>query len=221
MKTAVKRKPAARPGRLPRELAEKVDARILDAAEQVFLKRGFAGATVDEVAEVAHAGKTTIYSRYPSKKDLFAAVLLRNVSDLLQLSESSPQGATMEARLQNLGSKIVSRAMSHKTIDLFRVTLAEAERFPDIACQVSQLARERGIDEVARLLRDLDDAPGARGQAEEAKIFMDLVVLPMVMRRLFGESLTILQAEVARHVADRVAFFLAASKTRRPAQEEA
>jgi hypothetical protein len=41
------------------------------------------------------------------------------------------------------------------------------------------------------------------------------------MRRLFGESLTILQAEVARHVADRVAFFLAASKTRRPAQEEA
>jgi AcrR family transcriptional regulator len=212
MKADVKRKPAARPGRLPRELAEKVDARILDAAEHVFLKRGFAGATVDEVAEVAHAGKTTIYSRYPSKKDLFAAVLLRNVSDLLQLSESSPQGATMEARLQNLGSKIVSRAMSHKT---------EAKRFPDIACQVSQLARERGIDEVARLLRDLDGAPVDDGQSEEAKIFMDLVVLPMVMRRLFGESLTILQAEVTPHVADRVAFFLAASKARRPAQVEA
>ncbi len=191
--------------------------------------RGFEGASIDEVAEVARAGKTTIYARYAGKKDLFAAVALRNVSSMVQIEETSPQGATVEARLRTLGANIVARAMSHKAIRLFRVTLSEAERFPDIASQVSQLARERGIEEVARLLGEWNGAPEAcpDGDAsasqplEEAKIFMDLIVLPMVLRRLFGESEVTLQAEISDHVADRVAFFLAGSQMRRPATGEA
>ena len=54
---------AIRCGRPPRELAGKVEERILDAAGKVFLERGFSGASVDEIAEVACAGKPTIYAR--------------------------------------------------------------------------------------------------------------------------------------------------------------
>jgi AcrR family transcriptional regulator len=228
MKDALKRRPAARPGRLPRELAAKVGERILDAAEQVFLQRGFEGSSVDEIADVARAGKTTIYSRYAGKQDLFAAVVLRNVSLMLQIAESCPQGATVEARLRHLGAAIIERAMSHNAIRFFRVTLSEAERLPEIASQVSRLARERGIDEVARLLGELDDAPLSRPldaqagrQLADARIFVDLVVLPMVLRSLFGESPEVLRAEIPDHVADRVGFFLVASKKRRPAAAEA
>ncbi|HKN27166.1 MAG TPA: TetR/AcrR family transcriptional regulator [Roseiarcus sp.] len=64
-------------GRPPRELAGKVEERILDAAGKISLERGFSGATVDEIAEVACAGKPTIYARFPHKEALFTAVIER------------------------------------------------------------------------------------------------------------------------------------------------
>ncbi len=81
---------AIRCGRPPRELAGKVEERILDAAGKVFLERGFSGASVDEIAEVACAGKPTIYARFPSKEALFTAVAerLARASELRPSSES-------------------------------------------------------------------------------------------------------------------------------------
>src|SRR5580704_11788940 len=71
---------AMRTGRPLREFAGEVDQRILDAARSVFLERGLAGASIDEIAATARAGKPTIYARYPDKETLFAAVVMRNVA---------------------------------------------------------------------------------------------------------------------------------------------
>jgi AcrR family transcriptional regulator len=63
---------------LPQKTLGRADiSRILDAAAKVFLKRGFEGASVDEIADVARAGKPTIYARFPGKEALFAAVMAR------------------------------------------------------------------------------------------------------------------------------------------------
>src|ERR1700678_761109 len=70
---------AVRYGRPPREHAGQVEERILDAAGRVFLEHGFQGASVDEIAEVASAGKPTIYARFPNKQALFTAVIERLV----------------------------------------------------------------------------------------------------------------------------------------------
>jgi hypothetical protein len=45
---------------------------------------------------------------------------------------------------------------------------------------------------------------------ETARRFLDLAVLPMLMRALFGEDLAALRAEIEPHAARSVAFFLAA-----------
>src|ERR1700677_4996243 len=66
-------------GRPPREHAGRVEERILDAAGRVFLERGFQGASVDEIADAASAGKPTIYARVPNKQGLFTAVIERLV----------------------------------------------------------------------------------------------------------------------------------------------
>jgi AcrR family transcriptional regulator len=54
-------------------------ARLLDAAEQVFIERGFHAASVDEVAEAAGFSKGAVYSNFESKDELFLAVLDRRV----------------------------------------------------------------------------------------------------------------------------------------------
>src|SRR5437762_13051779 len=89
-----------RSGRPPRELAGEVEERILDAAAKVFLERGFEGASVDEIADVAHAGKPTIYARFPGKEALFAAVMARKVREITSSFERiAATGATVEERL--------------------------------------------------------------------------------------------------------------------------
>lgn len=58
-------------------------ARILTAAEELVLKRGFKGVTIAEIAEKAHVGKGTLYLYWSTKEDLFLAVLVRNLVAVL------------------------------------------------------------------------------------------------------------------------------------------
>jgi AcrR family transcriptional regulator len=213
-------RPPARSGRPPREIAGEVDERILDAAQQVFLDRGFEGASIDEIAAVARAGKPTIYARHAGKKELFAAVVLRNVSRTVRYIETPAAGAALEERLRTVGLTILDRALNADPVGLFRSSIAEARRFPELSPLVSRMARERGLEALTRLLGEMA-AGGELGSMHAfdpdrlqttARIFLDLVVMPMVIRALFGESLESLRAEVPGHVSTRVSFFLAACR---------
>lgn len=61
------------------EQRDQTRARLLDAAEKVFVERGFHAASVDEVAEEAGYSKGAVYSNFENKDELFLAVLERRV----------------------------------------------------------------------------------------------------------------------------------------------
>ena len=63
-------------------------ARLLDAAGQVFARRGFHAATVDEVAEAAGYTKGAVYSNFASKDELFLALLDQHLAAQLQQVEA-------------------------------------------------------------------------------------------------------------------------------------
>jgi AcrR family transcriptional regulator len=212
---------AGRTGRPPRERSGEVDARILDAARRVFLERGLAGASMDEIASLACAGKPTIYARFPDKKALFAAVVTCNVNaNVARLDGHAPVGDTVEDRLVSIATRRLHWALEGETIDLMRLGIAEARRFPDLASNVKQMARQRGEETVAGLLREatqLEKAERLPAFAPErlattTRFFIDLVFLPLIVRALFGEKLKLLRAQINAHVASSVAFFLAACR---------
>lgn len=60
---------------------------IISSAEKVFFEKGLQTATMDEIAERAELGKSTLYLYYKSKEDLYLAVLLRGTEILLQKFE--------------------------------------------------------------------------------------------------------------------------------------
>jgi AcrR family transcriptional regulator len=207
-----------RSGRPPRKLAGRVEERILDAAGRVFLERGFQGASVDEIAEVASAGKPTIYARFPNKQALFTVVVERLVQRNTSLDAFSCAGGSVEERLDALAALILTRVLTLETVGLVRVAVAEARRFPDLATSVSCMGRERPTEAVARVFGELAASSEigaslafkADKLKETARRFLDLVVLPMLMRALFGEDLAALRAEIEPHASRAVAFFLAA-----------
>ena len=54
---------------------------VLDAARQVFLERGYAGATLEAIAEEAGFSKGVVYSQFAGKPDLFLALLERRIEE--------------------------------------------------------------------------------------------------------------------------------------------
>jgi AcrR family transcriptional regulator len=212
---------AVRSGRPPRVLAGEVDARILNAARRVFLERGLAGASIDEIAGLARAGKPTIYARFTSKEALLTAVVMDNVAaNIAGVQSHVPTGGTIDERLADLGVTSLQWVLGGDTINMMRLVIAEARQFPDLANSVHGMAEKRAADATARLL-------GEAAQSEEGgmlpafapeqlatttQFFFDLVVFPLIRRALFGEKPEPLRDEIAPHVARSVAFFLAACR---------
>lgn len=216
-----KQRGAVRAGRPPRELAGEVDARILDAAQRLFLERGLAGTSVDEIARLARAGKPSIYARFPDKETLFTAVVSRTVLASIDRFESdAPTGVSVEERLNSLGVNILKWVLVSEDIGMIRLAIAEARRFPDLASRVNRMARERAEKAVVRLLGEaaqsdeLSKLPAFAPERLPATsgFFRGLVVLPLVIRALYGEKLKALHAEIEPHVARSVAFFLDACR---------
>ena len=212
---------AVRFGRPPKELAGEVDARILDAARKVFLERGFEGASIDEIAEVARSGKPTIYARFRDKRALFTAVVTRDI--LVRITEFKsevPTGTTIEERLTSAASTLVHWGLNSDRIGLLRMAVAEARRFPDLASTVSRTTRDLSTELGVRLLGELAQSDELRALpafaperlTRTARFFLDLIAVPVLLRALFEVNLKTLDAEIDAHVARSVAFFLAACR---------
>src|SRR6476620_10261934 len=147
---------AVRFGRPPKELVGEVDARILDAARKIFLERGFEGASIDEIAEVARSGKPTIYARFRDKRALFTEVVTRDIlCRITEFTTEVPTGATIEERLRSAAITLLHWGFDSDRIGLMRLAVAEARRFPDLAATVSRTARELSTELGVHLLNDL------------------------------------------------------------------
>ena len=214
------RRAAGRFGRPPKELAGEVDTRILDAARKIFVERGFEGVSIDEIAEAARAGKPTIYARFGDKRALFTAVVTRDVLSRITRFGEMPTGAAIEERLARLATATIHWTLDPERLGLMRLAVAEACRFPDLASTVSRTARDLSTELAARYLGEttqsdqLGSLPAFAPQrlATTARIFLDLVVVPFLLRALFEVNPKTLQAEIGPHVARSVAFFLAACR---------
>lgn len=210
-----------RAGRPPKELAGEVDARIVGAARQIFLQRGFEGASIDEIAEVARSGKRTIYARFRDKRALFAEVVMQDIlSRIAGFKVDVPAGVTVEERLTSAATTLLHWVLDAERIALMRMVIGEARRFPDLAASVNQSARKLSTELGAHLLHDLtqsDEFGSLRAFAPErlattARLFLDIIAVPILLRALFQVDVKVLDPEIDEHVARGVAFFVAACR---------
>ncbi|MBM7793831.1 AcrR family transcriptional regulator [Paenarthrobacter ilicis] len=72
--------------RLPRDERR---AQLLSAALEVFVSNGFHGAAMDEIAETARVSKPVLYQHFPSKRELYMALLDSHLATLTELMLSA------------------------------------------------------------------------------------------------------------------------------------
>jgi TetR/AcrR family transcriptional regulator, mexJK operon transcriptional repressor len=142
------------PGR-PRDLA-KLEA-ILDAAYALFLKRGIAGTTVDEVAERASVSKMTVYANFRDKPALLAAVLDRRIKSVFVFDEvlAGPDLNSSVERLVKLGEAVVSAITQPQVIRMTLLMAERADQHPQLAAAFYAAGRGELLKRVAACLKAL------------------------------------------------------------------
>ena len=107
---------------------------ILEAANQQFVKAGYASANISVIAQTAGISTKTLYRLFPTKADLFSDVISKTINDYM-LASDFEQLAKLPLResLEKLLIAYGRLTLSHETIIMTRLVLGESERFPEIA----------------------------------------------------------------------------------------
>lgn len=80
--------------------------RLIDAAESVFARSGYHGASVGEIAREAGATTGALYSNFAGKEDLFLALFEERIAaDVGEYSEIVASGATLEDQARGAGDR--------------------------------------------------------------------------------------------------------------------
>ncbi|MHA7268847.1 TetR/AcrR family transcriptional regulator [Arthrobacter sp. HLT1-20] len=74
--------PRTAPARLPRDERR---AQLLASALEVFVNHGYHGAAMDEIAETAKVSKPVLYQHFPSKRELYLALLDSHLESLTKM----------------------------------------------------------------------------------------------------------------------------------------
>ncbi|MBT8455517.1 MAG: TetR/AcrR family transcriptional regulator [Rhodobacteraceae bacterium] len=193
-------------------------AQVLEGARTVFLRDGFEGASVDDIAKSAGVSKATLYSYFPDKRILFMEVAkaecLRQeeMTDMMVEMNSDPNVA-----LRHAATSMIRLFVSNFGKHVFRVCVAESDRFPELGREFweSGPARVR-----ARMIDFFNDAI-KRGQLEiedcdlAADQFAELCKADLFPKMVFGIQEEFSDAEVARVANGAVDTFMARYGTKR------
>jgi AcrR family transcriptional regulator len=122
----------------PRDPA--TDERIVTAAAELLLARGFDKTTVDDVAALAGVGKATVYRRWPSKEDLAVSAM----ASLYDAEFPEPDTGAIESDLAESYRSVLAFVNSPEGAAFLRMSIAEAVRDDRIAAlhRSSTLRRE-------------------------------------------------------------------------------
>lgn len=136
-------------------LNEERVSELLEVATEVFLEHGFESASTNEIARRANCSKTTLYARFPTKQDLFIAVLERRAQRLFkELFAALPLDGPLEERLMEFGARILRISLADDLIRLQRVVSMQAERFPELARRFYEIGPKRAVEKLSGYLRE-------------------------------------------------------------------
>lgn len=193
---------------------------ILAAATEVFLRSGFLGTNMDEIAALSEVSKQTVYKHFASKEALFVEIVTSmsgGAGDAVHLrNQDRPDPTNAEELrpfLEDYAYRQLSIVVSPRLMQLRRLVIGEVARFPELARALYEWGPARAITMLARMferfaaagLLHIDDSK------EAAEHFNWLVMAqPVNEAMLLGDTAIPKPDELRRYAVSGVRVFLAA-----------
>jgi TetR/AcrR family transcriptional regulator, mexJK operon transcriptional repressor len=194
---------------------------ILEAATTTFLSKGYLGTSMDEIAARAQVSKQTVYKHFADKQSLFTEIVTGTVNEIsdpvydevVQLADSGD----LEADLRDLARRLVARVMQPRLLELRRLVIAEAGRFPELGRAFYERGPGRTIAALASVFEQLAAGGALRldDPALAAAHFNWLIMsAPVNQAMMLGSDSIPGRRELNRYADAGVAAFLAAYRYR-------
>lgn len=128
---------------------------LLDAALDLFVEKGFAATRSEEVATRAGVSKGTLFLYFPSKEELFKAVVRANISG--RFKEWNQEFEAFEGSTPDMLRYCMrtwwERVGATKASGITKLMMSEARNFPEIAAFYQQEVIQPGHDLIRRILQ--------------------------------------------------------------------
>jgi TetR/AcrR family transcriptional regulator, mexJK operon transcriptional repressor len=190
---------------------------ILDAATTLFLRNGYLGTSMDEIAAQAAVSKQTVYKHFADKESLFTAIVTAAVDaagdpvhdEATALADSDDVGADLRA----LARDQLGKVMQPHLMQLRRLVIGEAGRFPELGRAFYEHGAGRTIEALTAAFECLTErgllrAPDVRLAA--AHFNWLVMAAPVNRAMLLGDDAIPSPAELDRYADGGVRAFLAA-----------
>ncbi|MCT7661712.1 TetR/AcrR family transcriptional regulator [Mycobacterium deserti] len=195
---------------------------ILEAGRQLFLRHGYGGTSMDQVAASAEVSKQTVYKHFGEKRALLFAIVAHEMESVVavfgrrvgQLAETDD----IEAGLTALAMQYLRAVLDDHLVQLRRLVISEAHRLPELAEFYYDNAPARTLATLADAFARLHDrgilhAPEPAAAAEH---FAFLVIgRPMDQALFYGAAPVLARLDVGAHARAAVEVFLAAHRPER------
>ena len=190
---------------------------ILYAARDLFLQKGYAGTSMDEVALVAEVSKVTIYKHFSDKHSLFVAVVTDAIDDAKAgsqaLVDQLGSSTDVERDLRDFARQHVALVTQPHLIQMRRMIIAEAHRFPDLARAWHRIGPERAHASLASQIDKLVERGllDASDPLLAAQLLNYLILsVPLNEAMFTGRDLPYSRRYLNRYADEAVRVFLAA-----------
>jgi AcrR family transcriptional regulator len=185
---------------------------VLAGAREVFMADGFEGASVDEIAKAAGVSKATLYSYFPDKRLLFIEVAMQECTQMADRTVAMIDGdRPVREALTITARAVVTFLLSRFAQQVFRICVAERERFPELGRAFYAAGPENGRDRIAEYL----EKAVSKGELKidniqmAAEEFSELCKVRLWTRAVFGIQTNFSEDEVEDVVRHAVDMFMA------------
>src|ERR1700691_578451 len=190
---------------------------ILDAATTLFLREGYLATSMDQIAAAASVSKQTVYKQFADKQSLFREIVTGTVAEISDpVAEqvfSLREDTDLAAGLRGLARALLAQVLQPRMMQLRRLVIGEAGRFPELGRLFYDSGPGRTIDALAAVV----ESQAARGTLRlqdprvAAEQFNWLVMsAPLKRVMLFGHGELPGQGDLDRHADAATRAFLAA-----------
>lgn len=190
---------------------------ILSAAKDAFMELGYAATSMDLVAQRAHASKTTLYKRFPSKEALFSACIAAECKARGTIFPvSALSDLPVDKALEGIGIRLLDLLWSPEAIRMEQIIAGEAARFPEVA----NLFFEAGPKRVCETVTEYFELARASGKLAVAKPhfaaeqFLASLKSSRYSEMIFGHGSRPTKKERDAFVVEAVALFLDGARPR-------
>ena len=172
--SATRHVPKDRPGS---RMSEARRQEIVRKAAALFIEKGYANVTIDEIIRLVGGSKATLYARFGGKEGLFETVIKEPCVDVTHALEIDPDG-DVETQLTQIARNFLRSVLSPNILELHRLMVSIGKTFPAVGAFFYKSGPDNAYGIVAAWMKK-QQAIGRLGGGNPrqlAALFLDMLI---------------------------------------------